>query len=413
MDVNRRSLLKTGMLMGAAAGLGNSREARAQVAPNCSNHRDRNRSLIGRPGSRNLLDTPALVLDLDAVERNLDIMAEHCKRVGLQLRPHCKTHKSVKLAEEQVARGAIGICVATIGEAEALACGDLAGILITRPIVSEEQIARLVRLHAQAPDLMVVADHLDNVAALESAAAANSANLQVVVDVDVNDHRTGCADIESAVRLARYAADSEALTFAGLQAYAGRAQHVIDSTDRRQAVTESNGIVSAVAEELTAMGLAPGIVSGGGTGTYDMLTIDNVFTELQAGSYLVMDAQYAEVWTGDNSTPPFETALFVQTVVVSNNHPGFATTDAGQKRFAMDAGKPEIASGAPDGASYTTAGDEHGFVRFANASDRLELGARIECVTPHCDPTINLFDVYHCVRGDTLVDIWPIDARGT
>ena len=410
--MNRRSLLTSGMLMGAAAGLGQSREANAQVSPNCSNHRDRNRSLIGRPNSRNLLDTPALVLDLDVMERNLDLMAEHCERVGLQLRPHCKTHKSVKLAEEQIARGAIGICVATIGEAEALACGNLSGILITRPIVSDEQIARLLRLNAQAPDLMVVADHPDNVAALASAATESSANLHVVVDVDVSDHRTGCADIASAVRLAHYVNDSEALTFAGLQAYSGRAQHVINSTERRDAVSESNGIVSAVAEELTATGLAPGIVSGGGTGTFDMLAINNVFTELQAGSYLVMDAQYAEVWTGDNSTPPFETALFVQTVVVSNNHPGFVTTDAGQKRFAMDAGNPQPARGAPDGATYSTAGDEHGLVRFANASDHLELGARIECVTPHCDPTINLFDVYHCVRGDTLVDIWPIDARG-
>ena len=190
---------------------------------------------------------------------------------------------------------------------------------------------------------MVVADHLDNVAALASAATESSANLHVVVDVDVSDHRTGCADIESAVRLAHYVNDSEVLTFAGLQAYSGRAQHVINSTDRRNAVTASNGIVGAVAEELTATGLAPGIVSGGGTGTFDMLAINNVFTELQAGSYLVMDAQYAEVWTGDNSTPPFETALFVQTVVVSNNHPGFVTTDAGQKRFAMDAGNPQPA----------------------------------------------------------------------
>ena len=410
--MNRRSLLKSGIVMGAAAGLGNPRDGNAQASASCPTNRDRNRHLIGQPNSRNLLDTPALVLDLDAMERNLDAMAQHCKRVGLQLRPHCKTHKSVKLAEQQIARGAIGVCAATIGEAEALACGDIAGILITRPIVSDEQIARLMRLGAQAPDLMIVADSLDNVVKLESATAGRSANLHVVVDVDVNDHRTGCADIESAVRLARYVDDSEVLIFAGLQGYAGHAQHVVNSTERRQAVVESNRIAGAVAEELTAIGLKPGIVSGGGTGTFDLLKINNVFTELQAGSYAVMDVQYNEVWTEDNGTPPFETALFVQTVVVSNNHTGFVTTDAGQKRFAMDAGKPGIARGAPHGASYSTAGDEHGFVRFEDDSAYLELGARIECITPHCDPTINLFDVYHCVRGDMLVDIWPIDARG-
>ena len=397
--------------MGAAAGLGNSRDGSAQVA-SCSTDPYQNQYLIGRPNSRNLLNTPALVLDLDAMERNLDAMAQHCKRVGLQLRPHCKTHKSVKLAELQIARGAIGVCAATIGEAEALACGEAPGILITRPIVSDEQVARLFRLNSQAPDLMIVADRLDNVVALESAAAGSSANLHVVVDVDVNDHRTGCADIESAVQLARYVNASDVLIFAGLQGYAGHAQHMVNSTDRRRAVVESNKIASAVAEELTAIGLKPGIVSGGGTGTFDLLTINNVFTELQAGSYPLMDVQYNEVWTVDNGVPPFETALFVQTVVISNNHAGFVTTDAGQKRFAMDAGKPRIARGAPHGASYTTAGDEHGFVRFEDESGHLELGTRIECVTPHCDPTVNLFDVYHCVRGDMLVDIWPIDARG-
>ena len=410
--MKRRSLLKSGTLLGAAAGLGVSRNGHTEDAMNCTTEQSRNASLTGQAGSRSCIQTPALILDLDIMERNLAAMAQRCESDGLALRPHCKTHKSVRVAERQIAHGAIGVCTATVGEAEALISGGITDILITRPVVTAEQISWLLELGGNAPELRVVADNPENLVALEQAASTHARQLRVVVDVDVSDRRTGCAGVDSAIRLATLIDQSEMLKFSGIQAYSGRAQHIINADERRRAVTDTNSIVSEVLTGLAANGLEPEIVSGGGTGTFDLLTISGVFTELQAGSYLLMDRQYNEVWTEDSKRPPFETALFVQTVVISNNHDGFVTTDAGQKRFAMDAGKPEIASGAPDRASYSTAGDEHGFVRFDSDSDRLELGSRIECIVPHCDPTVNLYYAYHCVRGDTLVDIWRIDARG-
>lgn len=410
--MKRRNLLKSGVVLGGVAGVGNLQQGHAAGTMSCMTQPAPNHKFIGKPDSRNQLNTPALILDLDVVENNINVMAAHCKKAGLNLRPHCKTHKCVKLAELQVKQGAIGICAATIGEAEAMAHGGIGGILVTRPVVTREQIDRLIALKEISADVMMVVDNMDNVRVLESANDGKKNPLRLVVDMDVNDHRTGCTDVEQAVQLAQYIHKSDSLVFSGIQGYAGRAQHIIEAKERRDAVVASNKIISRLVSELTASGLKPDIVSGGGTGTFDMLNIDKAFTELQVGSYVVMDAQYNEVWTQDNRTPPFGTALFVQTVVISNNHPGFVTTDAGQKRFAKDAGQPVIAMGAPDGSTYMTAGDEHGFVRFDDSSRHAALGQRIECITPHCDPTINLFDEYHCVRGNTVVDIWPIDARG-
>ncbi|MDE0284162.1 MAG: DSD1 family PLP-dependent enzyme [Gammaproteobacteria bacterium] len=410
--MKRRNLLKSGAMLGGAVGLGNLQQGQAAGTMQCVTERSHNHKFIGKPDSRSQLNTPALILDLDLAENNIGVMAAHCKKAGLKLRPHCKTHKCVKLAELQVKHGAIGVCAATIGEAEAMVRGVIDGILITRPVVTPEQVERLITLKEISADVMIVVDNMENVMALETANGGKESPLRLVVDMDINDHRTGCTDIEHAVKLARYINESDSLTFSGVQGYAGRAQHIVAMEERRRAVVMSNKIISELVAELTTAGLKPDIVSGGGTGTFDMLNIDNIFTELQAGSYVVMDTQYNEVWTEDNKRPPFETALFVQTVVISNNHPGFVTTDAGQKRFAKDAGQPVIAKGAPDGSTYMTAGDEHGFVMFEGQSGHAALGQRIECLTPHCDPTINLFDEYHCVRGNTLVDIWSIDARG-
>ena len=377
-----------------------------------SEERGPNESLIHERESRARLITPALVLDLDAMERNIATMTAYAAEAGVAVRPHAKTHKSVQIARRQIDAGALGICCATLGEAEALAAGGIEGLLITSPIVAPAKIDRLMALRADNESLMVVADDLGNLRALEAAAAASGSMLNVVIDVDVGLHRTGARDAETAVALAEAADASASLRFAGLQGYAGHVQHIEDFGDRR---ANSHGDLAPLREardSLKERGIEVPIVTGAGTGTHDIDTEIGLMTELQVGSYVVMDVEYLDVQARDGGDWRFEPALFVRSTVVSASHDGSATMDAGLKCFATDGPLPRFHTGVPIGANYEHFGDEHGRIVFAGANERLAIGAALECIVPHCDPTVNLYDYYHCVRGETVVDIWPIEARG-
>lgn len=369
------------------------------------------KALIGEPGSRSRIPTPALVLDLDAFERNVARMAEHCKVNGLGLRPHAKTHKSVTVAKAQIAAGALGICCAKLGEAEAMAAGGIESILITSPVVTAQGIDRLMTLNAKLPDLMVVVDNPENARALAAAAAEYKRVLKVLVDLDIGLHRTGIRPGDDATELAELLDAAEYLELLGLQAYAGHLMHVHDFAERREKSLAAMKILGDQRDALKAAGLCCDILTGGGTGTYNIDPEASVLTDLQGGSYIFMDKQYHDVALGNGAGFPFETSLFVQMSVVSNNTKNLATTDAGFKSFSTDAEPPKLLSGAPEGAGYFFFGDEQGGILLPDGA-RLALGATLTAMTPHCDPTVNLYDAYHVVRGDVLVDIWPIEARG-
>ena len=371
-----------------------------------------NESLIDERQSRARLITPALVLDLDAMERNIATMAAYAAEAGVAVRPHAKTHKSVQIAGRQLGAGALGICCATLGEAEALAEGGIEGLLITSPVVAPAKIERLMSLRGDSETLMVSLDNVENLRALEAAAQASDFVLDVVIDVDVGLHRTGARDADSAVALAQAAEASESLRFAGLQGYAGHVQHIEDFGDRRATSHGDLAPLREARDKLVAQGIAVPIVTGAGTGTHDIDTEIGLMTELQVGSYVVMDVEYLDVQARDGGDWRFEPALFVRSTVVSASHDGSATMDAGLKCFATDGPLPRFHTGVPIGAEYEYFGDEHGRIVFAGANERLAIGAALECIVPHCDPTVNLYDHYHCVRGDTLVDIWPIEGRG-
>lgn len=368
-----------------------------------------NAGLIGREGGRGLLATPALVVDLRAFERNVAAMAEHCKRAGLKLRPHAKTHKSVTIARKQIAAGAVGQCCAKLGEAEALADGGIDGLLVTSPVVAAQGFARVAKLNARLGDFMIVADSAVCVDGYASAGRDSGKRLKVLVDVDIGLHRTGVLPGERALELAKQIAASPHLQFMGLQGYAGQLQHVPEFPDRRSQSLAALKLLGDTRDLLIASGLRCPIVSGGGTGTYNIDAEARVFTELQAGSYIFMDKQYCEVKIANAAPLPFESALFVQTTVISANMPGLATTDAGLKSFATEAGSPVIHSGAPEGANYFFFGDEQGGIMGAQG---LKPGDILSCTAPHCDPTVNLYDAYHVVDGDRLTEIWPIEGRG-
>jgi 3-hydroxy-D-aspartate aldolase len=369
------------------------------------------KALIGEPGSRSRIPTPALVLDLDAFERNVARMAEHCKVNGLGLRPHAKTHKSVTVAKAQIAAGALGICCAKLGEAEAMAAGGIKSILITSPVVTAQGIERLMTLNAKLPDLMVVVDNPENARALAAAAHEYKRVLKVLVDLDIGLHRTGIRPGDDATELAELLDAAEYLELRGLQAYAGHLMHVHDFAERREKSLAAMKVLGDQRDALKAAGLCCDILTGGGTGTYNIDPEASVLTELQGGSYIFMDKQYHDVALGNGAGFPFETSLFVQMSVVSNNTKNLATTDAGFKSFSTDAEPPKLLSGAPEGAGYFFFGDEQGGILLPDGA-RLALGATLTAMTPHCDPTVNLYDAYHVVRGDVLVDIWPIEARG-
>jgi 3-hydroxy-D-aspartate aldolase len=371
-----------------------------------------NTDLIGRPGSRAALCTPALLLDLAALERNLSGMAAFCEAHGTALRPHAKTHKSVEVARRQLGAGAIGISVATIGEAERLTDGGIGNLLITSPLPTPPKLARLRALLDRAEGLMVVADSVAGVDALAETAAGAERRLVVLLDLGVGRQRTGCTSTEQVLAVARRIAGSNSLAFGGVQAYAGYLQHTAAIAERRRQGETEAAKVGEVVARLRAEGLAPRLITGGGTGSHAQDAAGGLFTELQCGSYAFMDVQYQEVMLRPDEAQPFAPALFVRTSVISANAAGHVTTDAGLKHFATDGPRPVIARGAPDGATYHFFGDEHGRVELADAPRHLPVGTALECITPHCDPTVNLYDVYHVVHGDTLVDIWPIDARG-
>lgn len=373
-----------------------------------------NQGLIGKAGSRGKIATPALVLDLAAFEANIAHMAAHCQKHGLTLRPHAKTHKSAEIARRQIAAGAVGICCAKLGEAEVLAAEGIPNILLTSPIVTPFAIERLMALNALLPDLLVAVDNPENASALAKAADAAGKPLQIIMDLDVGLHRTGIRPGDEAHALARQIEESPHLVFKGLQAYAGHLMHIENFEERREKSLAVMKMLGDMRDRLMEDGIACDILTGGGTGTFDIDVEANVLTELQGGSYIFMDKQYNDVEGpgGASLGACFQTSLFVQMSVVSNNTPKLATTDAGFKSFSTDAEPPVLSSGAPDDAKYFFFGDEQGGILLSSENEKLALGTVLTAITPHCDPTVNLYDAYHVVDGDTLVAIWPIEARG-
>ncbi len=367
--------------------------------------------LIGQQGGRRAFNTPVLVIDLDVMERNIRTMADFAGKRGIALRPHAKTHKSADIAKLQIAAGAGGVCCAKLGEAEAMADGGVDSILITSPVVSAPAIERLIALNQRIGDLRVVVDNPANVEALASAASGKP--LKVLIDIDPGIRRTGVSSPEAAAALAKTILAAPSLHYLGVQCYCGREQHIGPYADRRSAIAERTTYLNAVIAALSETGAPPSVITGGGTGTHRIDADLGVFNELQVGSYVFMDRQYNECDLTGAGDAPYDTSLFIDARVVSANTAGVGTIDAGFKAMSTDGGPPTILSGAPSGAVYHFMGDEHGAVVAPDAPDtQFVIGSRVTLATPHCDPTVNLYDFYHVVRGDTLVEIWPVQARG-
>ncbi|MDP1630951.1 MAG: alanine racemase [Caulobacter sp.] len=376
--------------------------------------------------------TPLLVLRRSALDHNLATMQSRCDKAGVRLRAHGKTHKCSTLGRLQVAGGAVGLCAQSVGEAEAFVKGGVRDILVTAPHPpwGSPRLAALAKTGAR---IGATVDDAGQIERLAAAARAAGVVLDCVIDVDPGTHRTG-APPARVVALARLAATTEGLAYAGIQAYAGHLQHM-DVGPRRTADDAVTARLAELVAALRAADLAPGVVTGGGTGTHAWDLDSGVFTELQAGSYAVMDVEY-EACGGPDGGWPFEQALFVVASVVSANHKSHVTVDAGFKAFSSDGPPARIAAGAADGSLWRPMGDEHGMIihpsglaalkggDFVSAVDALDADADapwpddapkvgdIVWLQPgHCDPTINLYDALHVVSEDGSIERWAVDAR--
>ena len=360
-----------------------------------------------QPGMReDEIDTPALVLDLDAFEHNLDRMAALLAPTGTKLRAHAKTHKSPVIAHRQIAFGAIGQCVQKVGEAEALAWGGVPDILVSNQVVGDGKLARLAAL-AKIATIAVCADHAGNVARLEAAAAASGVRLPVLVEIDVGMTRCGVQPGPEAVALARVIAGSRHLRFAGLQAYHGSAQHLRTTAERGAAIGAATDSVRRTVEQLRQQGLGCDVIGGAGTGTFEFEAATGLYNEIQAGSYCFMDADYAR--NGGGASAGFQHALFVLATVMSQARPGLAALDAGHKAVAVDSGMPLVWQ--REGVAYTGASDEHGKLQWSEGAG-VAHGEKLRLVPGHCDPTVDRYDWYVGVRDGRVECVWPVSARG-
>ena len=363
------------------------------------------------PGMReDEIDTPALVIDLDALESNLDTMAALLAPTGVKLRAHAKTHKSPIIARLQMARGAVGNCVQKVTEAEVLAWGGIPDILVSNEVVGAAKLARLCAL-ARIATVAVCADDAGQVAAIEAAAADAGMRMTVLVEIDVGAGRCGVQPGPDAVALAMRIAGSKHLIFGGLQAYQGSAQHKRTPTERRTLIGGAIDASRRTVEQLRQQGLECAIVGGAGTGTFQIESQSGVYTEMQAGSYVFMDADYARnLDEAGNPVSTFRHALFVVATVMSQAQTGVAALDAGHKAVAVDSGMPTVWQ-RPD-IRYTSASDEHGKLEFGSETIVPKIGEKLRLVPGHCDPTVDKFDWYVGVRNGRVECLWPVAARG-
>ncbi|MFU8814099.1 MAG: DSD1 family PLP-dependent enzyme [Pseudomonadales bacterium] len=366
--------------------------------------------LLEQPVPVAQVPTPALLLDVAAFERNLARMADFLGQRGKGFRPHAKTHKCPLIAARQLEIGAVGVCAAKLSEAVVLVHAGVGRVLLTSPLVGAAKAGLLVELARTAEQLDVVVDGPAGLAALSEAASAD-ASVGVVVDVDVAMGRTGTRSLDQVLQLADAAANAPGLRFRGVQHYAGHLMHVKGHARRREKSLRLWEAVSAMVTALADRGLAPEIVTGGGTGSYDIDCEVAAITDLQVGSYIFMDQEYRLIGGRDGDWfDDFEVSLQVATTAISKPLEGAITVDGGYKAFASDSVNPQPMD--LPGAEYHFAGDEHGVLRLREGNQEPLLGSVQRFITPHCDPTVNLYDFYWVCRDGMVTELWPVAARG-
>lgn len=350
------------------------------------------------------IQTPSLVLDLDAFERNLDRLMKSAN--GLRVRPHAKSHKCPEIARRQIAQGAVGICCQKLSEAAVFAQAGIQDILLTNQVVGAGKLAKLAQL-SQTIRLGVLVDDAQQLSELALAMADLPNALDVYIEIEVGGQRCG-ASPDAAVNLAKRITQAKGLRFTGLHCYHGPAQHLRQASARANAISGAAQVAQDTVKRLQLAGIAVPCLTGAGTGTFWLERDSGVYDEIQPGSYIFMDRDYADN-EFDSGDVRFEHALFIQTTVMSVSHEGFVVVDAGLKSMSVDSGMPRVHAAA--GLSYVRASDEHGVIDTTQGQ-RPALGQTLRLIPGHCDPTVNLYDELVVVQGGQVLDMWSIAARG-
>jgi 3-hydroxy-D-aspartate aldolase len=355
------------------------------------------------------IGTPALIVDLDAFEKNVATMKAFIEKHGLRLRAHAKTHKSADIALYQIEHGgACGVCCQKVAEAEALVEGGVKDVLVSNQVVDPKKIDRMAAMAKKARVLCCV-DDPSNVADLSDAATRHGVTLECLVEVDVGAGRCGVVSPAEAVSLAKAIDAAPGLAFSGIQAYQGAAQHVHGFDERKAKIEAAVAMVQDTVDQLKAEGLECKIVGGAGTGTYYFEGASGVYNELQCGSYVFMDADYQRVLDPSGKViSEFDNSLFILTSIMSHAKADKAICDAGLKAQSVDSGLPVIFG--RDDVEYIKCSDEHGVI--ADPKGVLKLNDKLKLVPGHCDPTCNVYDWYVAVRGGKVEAVWPVTARG-
>ena len=356
------------------------------------------------------VDTPALLLDLDAFEYNIQLMSTLVKKFQIKHRPHAKTHKSPVVARKQIAVGAVGQCCQKVAEAEILVAGGVDSVLVSNQIVGHRKLERLAGLACNA-NISVCVDDFDNIDQINEAAKRFKSSIEVLVEIDIGAGRCGVAPGSSAVDLAKIIAKSSNLTFGGLQAYHGRAQHIRGFGERKIAIEKAGKLVQETVNLLLDVNLDCRLITGGGTGTFQFEASSGIWNELQAGSYCFMDADYAlNLGESGEFIDTFQNSLFILSTIMSHPVKERAVVDAGHKAASVDSGLPRVAD--LHDVTYVGASDEHGSLTLGANASKVKIGEKIWLIPGHCDPTVNLHDWYIGIRNGIVESIWSVEARG-
>lgn len=366
-----------------------------------------------RPGmDEGDIQTPCLVLDLDALERNIRKMGDYARAHGMDLRVHGKMHKSVDIAKlQERIGGAVGVCCQKASEAEAFVRGGIRDVLVSNQVCDPVKIDRLARLPGFGARILVCVDDVGNVADLSAAACKHGTQLEVLVEIDCGQNRCGVTTPAEAFALAQAIDAAEGLTYSGIQAYLGSAQHLDSYAARKEKLDAAIAQVREIISGLAAAGLEPRIVTGGGTGSYYFESNSGIYTELQCGSYAFMDADYGRIKNEDGQridAGEWEYACFILSQVMSHVKADRAVVDAGLKVQSVDSGLPVVHG--RDDVAYISCSDEHGVI--TDPKGVLKVGDKLRLIPGHCDPTANIHDWYVGVRNGKVETLWPVSARG-
>jgi D-serine deaminase-like pyridoxal phosphate-dependent protein len=360
-----------------------------------------NTYLVGLPES--MVPTPALVLDAAVFEKNMEEMRKYLARRSVRIRPHAKTHKCPMIGHLQMKMGAIGLCCATVGEAEAMVYSGLDHILITSQVVGEDKLRRVAGM-ARYADVIVAFDSSDNLRQLSQAAASAGVTLGVLLEVDVGMERCGTRGIADSVKLSREAANAKGIAFKGVMGYEGHAVFIAERAARGATGGAANSLLVETAEAVRKEGIPVEIVSAAGTGTYDIAGEASGITELQAGSYIFMDLTYKKL------DIPFDYALTVLAAVISRPAPDTVILDCGMKSISVERELPRELEGK--GLELVKLSEEHAKAHIPGLDTSYQPGKKVHLIPSHCCTTVNLYDCLHVVRGGRVEAVWPVEARG-